>query len=50
MPRDVEILVPPHHASAEPAGEDHLSGDASILAILGVFVMVDALLVILYLV
>ncbi len=47
MPRDVENLAPLHDASAEPFEDARHSGDAGLLAILGVFTMVDAVLVLL---
>lgn len=47
MPRDVESLAPLHDASAEPFQDARHGGDAGILAILGVFTMIDAVLVLL---
>ena len=48
MPHDIETWPPRHGAPAKPLADARRSGDASILILLGVFVIVDATLVILW--
>lgn len=48
MPRDVEILVPPPALSARPLADIGGAGDAGVLALLGLFTMIDAVLVVVW--
>ncbi|HWG81293.1 MAG TPA: hypothetical protein VN681_16035 [Stellaceae bacterium] len=48
MPRDIEIGLPPHHAAARPLAAIDDAGDAALLALLGMFTMMDAVLVVLW--
>jgi len=48
MPRDVDILLPPRAAVARPPADTCGAGDTAILAILGMFTMIDAVLVVLW--
>lgn len=48
MPRDVEIRLPPHQATARPLTTIDDAGDAAILALLGMFALLDAVLVVLW--
>jgi hypothetical protein len=48
MRRDVEAPTRRHDVSAEPFENARRNGDASVLAIIGMFAMVDAVLVVLW--
>jgi hypothetical protein len=48
MPRDVEILLPPYEAAARPLATVGGAGDTGILALLGMFTLIDAVLVVLW--
>ena len=48
MPRDVEIRLPPHDATARLLATVDDAGDTALLALLGMFTMVDAVLVVLW--
>ena len=48
MPRDGESLLPPGEAVARPPATIAGSGDTAILALLGIFTMFDAVLVVLW--
>jgi hypothetical protein len=46
MPRDVDILLPPRAVVARPPAAIGTAGDTAILAVLGMFTMIDAVLVV----
>jgi hypothetical protein len=48
MPRDVEILLPSYEAPAHPPATVGGDGDTGILALLGMFTVIDAVLVVLW--
>ena len=48
MPRDVDILLPPRAVVARPRADIRGAGDTALLAVLGMFTMIDALLVVLW--
>ena len=48
MPRDVETSLPPQTVPARPSAEVGGATDAGLLALLGVFTMIDAVLVVLW--
>jgi hypothetical protein len=48
MPRDVEIFVPPPQAVMQPPADIAGAGDTGILMLLGMFSMIDAVLVVLW--
>ena len=48
MPRDVEIFLPPPEAAIRPRADIAGAGDTGILMLLGMFTMIDAVLVVLW--
>jgi hypothetical protein len=48
MPRDVDLLLPPSEPVARPPAAIGGAGDTGLLALLGMFTMVDAVLVVLW--
>jgi hypothetical protein len=48
MPRDVEIMLPPQDAVARPPATAGGAGDSAILALLGMFTVIDGVLVVLW--
>ena len=48
MPRDVEILLPPRQTGARLLATISGAGDTGLLALLGMFTMADAVLVVLW--
>lgn len=48
MPRDVEAFLPPPAVSARPAADIGGARDAGILMLLGLFTMIDAVLVVVW--